>query len=109
MPIVEIEQASMWKSFISENEFGSQLFSLLKFIDGDEFWKAQIAHLNVEKDGEITMIPQVTKQKILFGTPEDLAEKFKKLKIFYTKVLPNKGWNTYSVVNVKFKNQIVCE
>ena len=78
-------------------------------IDEDEFWRAQIAGVIVEKDGDIRMLPQVTKQNVHFGQPEDLDEKFMKLKVFYKEILPNKGWNTYQTVNLKFKNQIVCE
>ena len=85
------------------------LLQLLNHINNDKFWRAQIAGIVVKKDGELNMLPQVTKQEIVFGLPEDLEEKFKKLKVFYKQVLPNKGWNTYSMVNVKFKNQLVCE
>lgn len=109
VPLLELEQKVTWKNVITDTEEGLQLFELLKFIDGDEFWRAQIAHLVLERSGEVMMLPQITKQKILFGKPADLVEKFKKLEVFYKEILPNKGWNTYSLVNLKFKDQIVCE
>ncbi|MDW3194611.1 MAG: cell division protein FtsQ [Cytophagales bacterium] len=109
VPLIEIEKKIDLKNGITSTEEGADLFELLRFIDADEFWKAQIAHLVFEGSGEITMLPQITKQKILFGKPSDLAKKFKKLEVFYKEILPNKGWNTYSLVNLKFKDQIVCE
>ena len=109
VPLVEIEHKMDLKEAITTSEEGTYLFELLRFIDADDFWKAQIAHLVVEDSGEITMLPQITKQRILFGKPSDLAEKFRKLEVFYKEILPNKGWNTYSLVNLKFKDQIVCE
>lgn len=109
VPLVEIEKKLAWNSAITDSEEGADLFDLLRFIDSDEFWKAQIAHLVLEGSGEVTMLPQVTKQKILFGKPSHLVKKFKKLEVFYKEILPNKGWNTYSLVNLKFKDQIVCE
>ena len=54
------------------------------------------------------MIPQITKQKIYFGNTNDMEIKFKKLELFYKNILPTKGWNYYESVNLKFKNQIVC-
>lgn len=109
VPLVEIERKIDLNETIMSSEEGADLFELLRFIDANDFWKAQIAHLVFEGSGEVTMLPQVTKQKILFGKPSDLVEKFKKLEVFYKEILPNKGWNTYSLVNLKFKDQIVCE
>jgi cell division protein FtsQ len=55
------------------------------------------------------MYQQVGKQVIEFGEAKDIEEKFKKINLFYEEILPAKGWNTYSRVNVKYKGQIVCE
>ncbi|MFY0599132.1 MAG: cell division protein [Cyclobacteriaceae bacterium] len=109
VPIIEMERKFLWEENITESRYGRQLLELLHFIEGDEFWKAQIAGLLLQKDGQVVMQPQVTKQEIVFGMPEELEEKFKKLKLFYKEILPNKGWNTYSMVNLKFKYQIVCK
>lgn len=86
-----------------------KIFELVKYIHNDEFWKAQIAQLEINRAGYITLFPQVTKQYIEFGKPVSIDEKFLKLKVFYKKILPNKGWNHYIKVNVEFKDQIVCE
>ncbi|MCK5280417.1 MAG: cell division protein FtsQ [Cyclobacteriaceae bacterium] len=94
---------------LNETEMGRQLMELLKFIEKDKFWKAQIAWMNIDKKGNITMYTQVSKQVVEFGKPVDIREKFRKLKIFYKDILPTKGWNSYNRVSVKFKDQIVCE
>ncbi len=88
---------------------GKNLLKLLNRIDKDTFWKSQITEMNVEADGEITIVPQVGDYQIEFGLPEDEESKFKKLKIFYKTILANKGWERYKRVSVKFRNQIVCE
>jgi len=85
------------------------LLTLLKQIQNDPFWRAQIAELSVDEQGEVTMWPQMGKHQIEFGQPVDLEAKFKKLKLFYTDVLPAKGWDRYSRVSVQYRNQIVCE
>ncbi|MEP4534206.1 MAG: cell division protein FtsQ [Cyclobacteriaceae bacterium] len=109
VPILEFERKLGWEENITESSYGQQLLELLHFVDKDEFWRAQIAGMLIQGDGQIIMQPQVTKQEITFGMPEKLDEKFRKLKLFYKEILPNKGWNTYSSVNLKFKDQIVCE
>ena len=86
-----------------------ELLDLLKQLEADPFWHAQIAQLAVTKDQEITMYPQVTKQTIEFGQPKEIETKLKKLRIFYERILPVKGWNTYDRVNLKYKDQIICE
>ncbi|WP_258103539.1 cell division protein FtsQ/DivIB [Marinoscillum sp. MHG1-6] len=108
VPIIELERTLDWEENITETPYGEDLLELLTFIQRDKFWNAQIAELVIEKDGEIVMLPQVTKQEIAFGMPDNYEKKFRKLKLFYKEILPNKGWNTYSSVNLKFKDQIVC-
>ena len=109
VPIVELDREFSWEENITETTYGQNLLSLLKYIGGHKFWSAQIAHIVVGQEGKITMIPQVSKQEIIFGLPKDFDRKFKKLEVFYKEILPNKGWNTYSKVNLEFENQIVCQ
>ena len=109
VPLVESEFAFAWENNMMDSKYGSEVFELLKYIENDPFWNAQIAHVIIKKNGEIEFYPQVTKQVVEFGKPTDLDEKFSKLMTFYKEILPKKGWNTYDRVNLKFKNQIICE
>jgi cell division protein FtsQ len=88
---------------------GLAILQLLDHINSNNFWKAQISEIYIDKKGEITMYPQISQQIIEFGKAENIEQKFKKLKILYKDILPQKGWNTYSKVNLKYHNQIVCE
>lgn len=90
-------------------KIGVGLIALLKKIQQDPFWRAQVTQLIVERDGEITMLPQVGSHRIEFGFPDEVEAKFEKLKLFYKTILPLKGWERYHRVSVKFHNQIVCE
>ncbi len=84
-----------------------ELFLLARYIYNSVFWKAQIMQVFVESNGDILLIPRVGYQKIIFGKVRDIEEKFNKLKLFYKKGA-NEGWNKYSEINLKFKNQVVC-
>ncbi|MEX0882423.1 MAG: cell division protein [Cyclobacteriaceae bacterium] len=86
-----------------------ELMNLLLFIERDNFWKAQISGMEIQNNGELNLYQQVGKQTIEFGKPMEIEMKFKKINTYYKKILPLKGWNTYNRVNVKFKDQIICE
>ena len=85
-----------------------QLFNFAQFIRKEPFWRAQIEQLYVNKDSELELIPRVGNHRIVMGDDSMLEQKFEKLKIFYLKGLPKTGWNEYSVINLKYANQIVC-
>lgn len=84
-------------------------FEILKLLDRDKFLKALVAELDINSKGEITIYPQIGKQTFDFGFPESLENKFNKLKLFYTKIVPVKGWNRYERVSLKYDNQIITE
>lgn len=88
---------------------GLPYFELIQFVNADELWKAQIAQLTVLGNGEIQLHSQIGDQVIEFGKPVDIENKFRKLKIFYKKIYPFKGYNQYNKVILKFDNQIICE
>lgn len=100
-------EALLRKDNISESH--PDLLELIRFIHEDEFWSAQITGLDIPRKNDIRLYQQVGRQVIEIGDATDLEEKFKKINLFYEQILPAKGWNAYSRVNVKYKGQIVCE
>lgn len=84
------------------------IFAVVNFIEKDEFWKAQIQQIYVNEKNDIELVPMVGNHKIIFGDKKNLEIKFKKLMILYQKGLSKTGWNQYSVINLKFKNQVIC-
>ncbi len=85
-----------------------EIFKLAKFINDDDFWKAQIQQVNVNHAGEFELIPTVGNHRVMFGTLENMEGKFKKLFVFYKEGLNNTDWEKYDTINVKFKHQIIC-
>jgi cell division protein FtsQ len=86
----------------------TNLFKLAKFITHDSFLKTQIDQIYVNELGEFELIPSIGNHIILLGTTEDLDAKFRKLIVFYRLGLNKIGWNKYNVINIKYKNQVVC-
>jgi cell division protein FtsQ len=88
---------------------GKQLLEMIEFINEDKFWKAQVAQMDINADGKISIFPQVTGQKVEFGKPDNIDEKFKKLMIFYKEILPQRGWTKYDRVNLEYEGQVIAE
>ena len=94
----------------------NDLFSIAKYVNKNNFWKSQIQQIYINLNGEIELIPRVGRHKIILGDVSDplisvaevMDDKFKKLMIFYKKGLNYTGWNKYKIINLKYKNQIVC-
>ncbi len=92
-----------------EDSARAQVLELVRYVEQDEFWRAQIAQIDIDKRGEVTLYPQVGKQRIAFGPADRVSEKFNKLAVFYDQILPRQGWNHYEQVSLKYQNQIVCQ
>ena len=88
-------------------KLGKDLYLTADFIRKDSLWDAQVAQIYVNKDREIELIPRVGNQRILIGNADSLQVKFANLLAFYKKVLPQAGWNKYSMINVKYSGQVV--
>lgn len=88
------------------------IYRITDYVCKDPLLYAQIAQVHLNQQDEFVLIPQVGGQKIIFGSAEsdeEVAKKFKKLKIFYKEAIPYEGWNKYSEIVLKYENQIVCK
>jgi cell division protein FtsQ len=85
------------------------IFYLVQYINDNSFWSAQIDQIYVDNNDQIDLIPRVGNQVIHIGTTENIEGKLRSLSAFYDKVLPEVGWNKYSVINLEYKDQIVCK
>jgi len=85
------------------------IYHLVNYISDDSFWSAQIDQIFVDRDDEIDLIPRVGNHVIHLGTTENFRGKLRNLETFYQIVLPEVGWNRYSMISLEFKDQIVCK
>ncbi len=91
-----------------EDAYLSGLFQLVSFVHSESFWSAFIDHVYVTADGKYELTPRNAVHIIQFGKAERIAHKFKKLKMFYTGNLAQKGWYYYRTINLEFNNQVIC-
>jgi cell division protein FtsQ len=92
-----------------KNTILKDIYQLVNYINDDNFWSAQVDQIYVDDNNEIDLIPRVGNQTVHLGTIDNFKGKLRNLEAFYDKVLPEVGWNKYSVINLEFKDQIVCK
>ena len=86
-----------------------ELFDFVTYIRNDEFWNAQIEQIYINNPNDVELTTRVGNHTVLLGSFEDFQTKLKKLFVFYKNALPSEGWNKYSVINLKYKNQVICK
>jgi cell division protein FtsQ len=85
------------------------IFRVADFIDKDSLLNCIIQQIYVNQNKELELYATIGNHKIVFGKGDDISEKFKKLKQFYKDGLNSiDAWNKYSIINLKYKNQVVC-
>jgi cell division protein FtsQ len=84
------------------------IYPLMEYINHDNFWSAEIDQLYIDDEDEIDLIPRLGNHIVHLGTVENFEGKLRNLETFYEKVMPEVGWNKYELINLEYKDQIVC-
>lgn len=85
-----------------------QVYALAARIESDTFWRDNAEQIYVNEKQELELIPRVGSHRILIGDTSALEDKFSRLMVFYQEGLNKTGWNNYSLINLKYKDQVVC-
>ncbi|MGZ3883372.1 MAG: cell division protein FtsQ/DivIB [Bacteroidia bacterium] len=85
------------------------IYKMAAYISKDTLLQELVHQVAVNNEKEFELFTAIGNHRVLFGDANDIAEKFEKLKLFYNEGL-NKtdNWNKYSMINLKYKNQVVC-
>lgn len=67
-----------------------------------------IGQYNVAEKAQVELIPRFGNGTVIFGDDRNMESKMKRLDIFYFDVLRKVGWDYYRVINIMYKNQVVC-
>lgn len=85
------------------------LLELLHYLYRDPFFRLQITSLEVDSNHKITLGTQIGNHIIEFGKAEHIPKKLEKTRLFYSQIIPYKGWGAYHRINVEFEDQIICK
>lgn len=86
----------------------SQITYLVKKVERDSFWSAQVSQINMTTDRSFEIVPVLGDQRILLGDTSRLDEKLENLFTFYKRVLSRVGWDKYEVLDLRYKDQVVA-
>jgi cell division protein FtsQ len=96
------------KNDSSGNALKKEIVSLVRTIQADSFWNAQISQVIVDSARSFELMPLLGDQRILFGNTDMAREKLNNLFVFYKNVLNRIGWDKYETLDLRFKGQVVA-
>lgn len=96
-------------SALSKATVLDDIYEVANYICQDSLLSGLVTQMYINNEREIELYPAVGNQKIVFGDASEIADKFEKLKTFYKEGLNSiNNWDKYSVINLKYRNQVVC-
>ncbi len=90
-----------------DSSLSGQIKALSEYIESHPFWMAQVEQIDITPEATFTLIPKLGNQIIDFGSAENYQQKFENLLTFYKQVESKAGWNMYSIIDVKYKGQVI--
>lgn len=84
------------------------IFKTATVLNSDSLTAALVEQIFINQQKEIELIPKIGNQSIVLGDTTQISEKLYNLKVFYQQGIKNFAWNNYKVINLKYKNQVVC-
>lgn len=108
---IPLKANSGYKGEISdekERAWLGKVLDLVNYMENSRTWKDKIVQITVCDGGELIMVPREGSERFHFGQPDDIRNKFRKMEMYYTSIVPAKGEKEYSVVNLEYEGQIVC-
>lgn len=84
------------------------IISLVDFINADSTWSRFVSMIKVDSPTDIIIVPVIRGHVINIGDTLDYADKFDRLRRFYSEVSPVKGWEHYDTISLKWQGQIVA-
>ena len=85
-----------------------KMFDFVTFLEENPFWNAQIEQIYIRDDLKIELVPRVGDAIIMLGTLDNYQAKLEKLRKLYVKGFNVVGWNKYKLIDLQYKDQVVC-
>ena len=85
-----------------------EVWTLADYLDRHPDLSPLFDQIYRDSKGDLYLTPKLSNHVVQLGSVERLDEKFYNLMAFYTRGLPQVGWERYSQVSVKYRGQVVC-
>ncbi len=83
------------------------LLPVIDYLDTDSAMRNTITAINVDRQGDIFLVPSICGHVLNIGDTANLANKFERYHIVCRDILPHKGWDCYDTISVKWNGQLV--
>ena len=108
----QAERAKQKKLEKSYEDF-MKLLTFVKQVEDDDFWRSEVVQIVARSTPsgalEVELVPRSGDHRILFGRIEQVDLKLEKLLRFYRSGLTSIGWDVYRIIDIRYKDQIVCK
>ena len=91
-----------------EKEWLMKVLNVVNYMESSKLWRDKIVQITVSDGGELSLVPRIGQEVFLFGQPDDIEDKFRKMEMYYRNIVPEKGASHYTRVSVEYEGQIVC-
>ena len=85
-----------------------RILPLIDYVNSDQVLRSLVSMYCIKDTNDIFVVPTIKGHVVNLGNADNYVNKFKKLLLFYRKVMPVKGWLTYDTVSVKWTHQVVA-
>lgn len=86
----------------------TNLYDFIVYLQSESRWRSAFTQIYVYPDNKVELVPRVGDFIIKMGSLDRYEAKLKKLDKFL-EVLPKyHSWDKYSVINLEFRDQVVC-
>jgi cell division protein FtsQ len=90
-------------------EFAStELYDFIVYLQSESRWRSAFTQINICNGSEIELIPRVGDFVVRLGSLERYESKLEKLDKFLSVLPKYHSWDKYSVINLEFRDQVVC-
>ena len=86
----------------------TRLLPLIDYVEKDSLLRSLVTMFIMRDSNNIILVPDISGHVINIGNADGLENKFAKLKLFYSQVMPRRGWNTFDTISVKWNHQVVA-
>lgn len=85
-----------------------KLLPMIDYVSHDSTLSSIVTMYKFRDPQNIYIVPCFNGHVVNMGDVENYKDKFRKLLLFYRKVMPVKGWNAYDTISVKWDHQVVA-
>ena len=81
---------------------------MIEYVEADSLLSSLVTMYTMRDSNNIFITPAIHGHVVNMGDCDNFEAKFRKLKLFYRKVMPAKGWENYDTISVKWNYQVVA-